>query len=66
VEAPTVDIISSSLNGLSLSVFSGSGLPELDIFAVRDGAILANRGVRRASESVEEGFASGRYHRRDL
>ena len=29
-----MDIISSSLNGLSLSVLSGSGLPELDIFDV--------------------------------
>src|ERR687892_345719 len=34
VEAPTVDIISSSLNGFSLRVFSGSGPPELDIFEV--------------------------------
>ena len=34
MEAPTVDIISSSLNGLSLSVFSGSGLPDLGIFQI--------------------------------
>jgi len=30
-----VDIISSSLNGFSLRVFSGSGPPELDIFMHR-------------------------------
>ena len=29
-----MDIISSSLNGFSLRVFSGSGPPELDIFEV--------------------------------
>ena len=32
MEAPIGDIISSSLNGFSLRVFSGSGVPELDIF----------------------------------
>jgi len=32
VEAPTGDINSSSLNGFSLRVFSGSGPLELDIF----------------------------------
>jgi hypothetical protein len=32
VEAPTGDIISSSLNGFSLRVFSGSGPLELAIF----------------------------------
>jgi len=36
VEAPTGNIISSSLNGFSLSIFSGSGRLELDIFAVRE------------------------------
>src|SRR5713226_1233247 len=40
VEAPTGDIISSSLNGFSLRVFSGSELPELDIFRVRKGLFL--------------------------
>jgi hypothetical protein len=35
VEAPTVDIISSSLNGFSLRVFSGSGPAELDILDAR-------------------------------
>ncbi len=40
VEAPTGDIISSSLNGFSLRVFSVSGLPELDIFRVRKGLFL--------------------------
>jgi len=34
VEAPTVDIVSSSLNGFSLRVFSRSGPPKLAIFAV--------------------------------
>jgi hypothetical protein len=34
VEAPTVDIISSSLNGFSLRVLNGSGPPDLDIFEV--------------------------------
>jgi len=32
VEAPTGDIISSSLNGFSLRVFTGSGSLEWDIF----------------------------------
>jgi hypothetical protein len=32
-----VDIISSSLNGFSLRVFSGSGPPDLDIFQIRKG-----------------------------
>jgi hypothetical protein len=40
VEAPTGNIISSSLNGFSLRVFSGSGLLELDIFAVRERVFL--------------------------
>ena len=48
VEDPTGDIISSSLNGFSLRVFSGSGPPELDIFNAQNGAILGVAEIRRA------------------
>jgi hypothetical protein len=40
VEDPTGDIISSSLNGFSLSILSGSGPPDLDIFEVRKSIFL--------------------------
>jgi len=45
VEDPNGDIISSSLNGFSLRVFSGSEPPELDIFDAGNGAISGNRGL---------------------
>jgi hypothetical protein len=48
VEALTVDIISSSLNGFSLSVFSGSGPPELDIFEVCKSLFLKINNPRAA------------------
>ena len=48
VEAPTGNIISSSLNGFSLSIFSGSGLLELDISDAENGAILGIGDATRA------------------
>jgi hypothetical protein len=39
-EDPAGDIISSSLNGFSLRVFSGSGPPEVDIFEARMSTFL--------------------------
>ena len=67
VEAPTGDIISSSLNGFSLRVFSVSGLPELDIFRVRKGLFFERLdGARHDSESGREGSFFLRHHRRDL
>ena len=51
VEDPTWDTISSSLNGFSLRVFSGSAPLELDIFEMAEGTFSKKgRNVKRGSE----------------
>ncbi|MDP2735519.1 MAG: hypothetical protein Q8P12_04895, partial [bacterium] len=54
VEDPTGNIISSSLNGFSLSVFSGNGAPELDIVDAGIGAISGNRGLSVLQNLVQQ------------
>ena len=54
VEDPTGNIISSSLNGFSLRVFSGSGPPDLDIFDAEIGAISGNRELGVLQNLVQQ------------
>jgi len=54
VEDSTGNIISSSLNGFSLRVFSGSGPPDLDIFDAGIGAISGNRGLGVLQNLVQQ------------
>ena len=54
VEDPTGNIISSSLNGFSLRVFSGSGPPDLDILDAEIGAISGNRELGVLQNLVQQ------------